>query len=192
MSSISLAPTIVRPLGRVGDLVLVAVGVAVVAASAQVVLPLPFSPVPITGQTFAVLLVGSAFGAGRGVATMLAYLAIGMAGAPVFAGQEAGWGVMAAPSAGYLVGMLAAAFVVGQLANRGWDRSVRLMVLAMLVGNAVIYAFGVTWLGVSLGVGAGQAIALGVLPFLIGDAVKIAAVASILPASWRLVQGRRL
>jgi biotin transport system substrate-specific component len=191
MSSISLAPTIVRPMGRVGDLLLVAAGVLLVAASAQIVLPLPFSPVPITGQTFAVLLVGSAFGASRGAVTMLAYLAIGMVGVPVFAGLESGWGAMAAPSAGYLVGMLGAAYVVGRLADRGWDRSVRRMVLAMLVGNAVIYAFGVTWLGVSLGIGVDQAIVLGALPFLVGDAVKVAAATAILPTSWKLVHGRR-
>lgn len=191
MSSISLAPTIIRPLGRTGDLLLAVGGVVLVAASAQIVLPLPFSPVPITGQTFAVLLVGSAFGASRGAATMLAYIAIGMVGAPVFAGLEAGWEVMAAPSAGYLVGMLAAAPVVGRLADRGWDRSVRRMVVAMLIGNAVVYTFGVAWLALSLDIGAGRAMALGVLPFLIGDAVKIAAAAAILPASWKFVHGRR-
>ncbi len=112
-----------------------------IALSAQIAIPLPFSPVPITGQTLAVLLVGALLGSQRGVLAVLVYLTEGFAGLPVFSGGTAGLARLAGPTGGYLVGLLAAAFITGLLAEQGWDRRVGSTLLAMLLGNAAIYAF---------------------------------------------------
>lgn len=193
MSSTAIVPTLVRPSNRVvalvADAVLVALGVALVAASAQFSIHLPHTPVPITGQTFAVLLVGGAYGASRALATMAAYLVVGGLGYGVFAQHASGWDVLRFSSAtgGYLVGMLIAAAVVGWLADRGWDRKPWRSLPTMVLGNVVIYAVGATWLAHALGVGAQQAWDLGVKDFLIGDALKIALAAGLLPAAWAVV-----
>ena len=193
MSSTAIVPTLVRPSNRVvalvADAVLVALGVAHVAASAQFSIHLPHTPVPITGQTFAVLLVGGAYGASRALATMAAYLVVGGLGYGVFAQHASGWDVLRFSSAtgGYLVGMLIAAAVVGWLADRGWDRKPWRSLPTMVLGNVVIYAVGATWLAHALGVGAQQAWDLGVKDFLIGDALKIALAAGLLPAAWAVV-----
>jgi biotin transport system substrate-specific component len=193
MSSTAIVPTLVRPSNRavalVADAVLVALGVALVAASAQFSIHLPHTPVPITGQTFAVLLVGGAYGATRALATLAAYLVVGGLGYGVFAGHASGWSVLKLSSAtgGYLVGMLVAAAVVGWLADRGWDRKPWRSLPTMILGNVVIYAFGATWLAHALGVGAQQAWDLGVKDFLVGDALKILLAAGLLPAAWWVV-----
>jgi biotin transport system substrate-specific component len=193
MSSTAIVPTLVRPSNRVvalvADAVLVALGVALVAASAQLSLHLPHTPVPITGQTFAVLLVGGAYGASRALATMAAYLVVGGLGYGVFAQHASGWDVLRFSSAtgGYLVGMLVAAAVVGWLADRGWDRKPWRSLPTMVLGNVVIYAVGATWLAHALGVGAQQAWDLGVKDFLIGDALKIVLAAGLLPSAWFVV-----
>ncbi len=174
-------------------LVLALVGSAFVAVSAQVqVSLLPFSPVPITGQTFAVLIVGMAFGWRLGAVTLLLYLAEGAAGIPVFAKLSAGPAVIVGPTGGYIVGFVLAAAVVGYLAQRGWDRNVGLTALAMLIGNIAIYLPGLPWLAVYLaGIGTenpvGAAIAGGLVPFLPGDALKLALAACLLPLVWRLI-----
>jgi biotin transport system substrate-specific component len=197
MSSTALVPSLVRPSSRavalVADAVLVAVGVTLIALSAQISIQLPHTPVPITGQTFAVLLVGGAYGASRGFATMAAYLVVGGIGYGVFAQHSSGWDVLTFSSAtgGYLVGMLVAAGLVGWLADRGWDRRARLSLPTMILGNVVIYAFGATWLAHALGVGAQQAWDLGIKDFLIGDAIKIVLAAGLLPAAWKLVDAIR-
>jgi biotin transport system substrate-specific component len=193
MSSTAIVPTLVRPSNRVAalvaDAVLVALGVALIAASAQLSIQLPHTPVPITGQTFAVLLVGGAYGATRGLATLAAYLVVGGLGYGVFAQHHSGWSVLSLSSAsgGYLVGMLVAAAVVGWLADRGWDRRPWRSLPTMVLGNVVIYAFGVTWLAHALGVDAQQAWDLGVKDFLVGDAFKILLAAGLLPAAWWVV-----
>ena len=193
MSTTALVPTLVRPANRVAalaaDAVLVVLGVALIALSAQVSIPLPFTPVPITGQTFAVLLVGGAYGAVRGFATMGAYLVVGGLGYGVFAGHSSGWDVLKFSSAtgGYLVGMLVAAALVGWLADRGWDRNPVRSLPTMILGNVVIYAFGATWLAHAIGVDARTAYDLGVKDFLIGDALKILLAAGLLPGAWWLV-----
>jgi biotin transport system substrate-specific component len=193
MSSTAIVPTLVRPGNRVvalvADAVLVAMGVALIAASAQLSIHLPHTPVPITGQTFAVLLVGGAYGAARALATLAAYLVVGGVGYGVFAQHSSGWDVLRLSSAtgGYLVGMLVAAALVGWLADRGWDRKPWRSLPTMVVGNVVIYAVGATWLAHALGVGAQQAWDLGVKDFLIGDAVKIVLAAGLLPAAWAAV-----
>lgn len=161
-----------------------------IAALAQVRIPL--QPVPVTGQTFAVLLVGMALGSRRGALAVLAYLAMGAAGLPFFTGAQAGLAYMAGPTGGYLAGFVAAAGLVGWLAERGWDRSLFKALAAMVIGNLVIYLFGVSWLSTLVGGFAGEkgAIALGLTPFLLGDALKALAAALLLPAAWRFLGER--
>lgn len=166
---------------------LILAGVLLLAALAQVEIPLPFTPVPITGQTFGVLLLGAALGARRGAATMLAYLAAGGLGLPFFAGGGSGVRILTGATAGYLAGFVLAAYVVGWLCERGLERSVRTSLIPFLAGTLVIYACGAAWLALVVG-GLGKAIALGVLPFLAGDAIKLAAAAVALPAAWRLAR----
>jgi biotin transport system substrate-specific component len=171
---------------RVRDLLLVTAGALLVALLAQVRIPLPFTPVPLTGQTFAVLLVGAALGARRGVASLSLYTLIGALGLPVFAGGAAGLAYAAGPTGGYLAGFIVAAFVVGLLAERGLERSIRTSILPFLAGTLVIYLFGAGWLSVLFGLE--KALELGVTPFLIGDAIKLALAALALPAAWKLVK----
>jgi biotin transport system substrate-specific component len=173
-----------RP-GVAREVVLVLGGAILIALAAQVQIPLPFSPVPVTGQTFAVLLLGALYGSKRGAATVLIYLVLGTVGFPVFAGGAAGAARLVGPTAGYLVGFIAAAFVVGALAERGWDRRPWTTAAAMILGNLVIYALGVAWLAKF--VGWDKVLATGVLPFLAGDALKIALAMLLLPAGWRLL-----
>jgi len=158
---------------------LVAFGSALIALCAQISVDLPFSSVPITGQTFAVLVIGMLLGSVRGLAAVSAYLIEGASGLPVFAGGAAGAIFLAGPTGGYLIGFLPAAFLTGYLAERRWDRNVGLTVLAMAVGNVLIYVFGVLWL--SNFVPQSQLMVMGVLPFLPGAVVKIAAAAALLP-----------
>ena len=167
---------------------LVAGGAAFVGLAAQISIPLPFTPVPLTLQTFAVLLAASALGTVRGVASMALYALAGIAGVPWFAEGSSG---LTMPSFGYIVGFIAAAFVVGRLAEHGATRVLGRSIGLMLIGSVVIYAIGATWLKVSLGVpflGADSAWAYGVQPFLIGDAMKLLAAAALLPATWKLVE----
>lgn len=167
------------------DVMLILGASLVVAVSAQIAIP--FWPVPVTGQTFAVLLVGALLGSRRGALAMLAYLVEGGAGLPVFAGWSGGAHVFAGPTGGYLIGFVAAAWIVGALAERGWDRRVSTTALAMLIGNAVIYAFGLPLLARI--VGTENALALGLYPFIVGDVVKLALAAVMLPGGWRLIGG---
>ena len=175
----------VLPGGAVRDVALVGGAAGLVGLSALVAIPLPFTPVPLSGQTFAVLLAAAALGPARGVLAMLLYAVAGVAGLPWFAQHHAGW---AFASFGYVLGFLAAAAVVGGLARRGADRTPLRTVGLMVVGNLAIYAVGVSWLAGWAGIGLGRAVALGVLPFLVGDVVKIALAAGLLPATWRLVR----
>lgn len=158
-----------------------------IAAFAQINIPL--QPVPLTGQTFAVLLVGMALGSRRGSLALAAYLAEGAAGLPVFAEAKSGLAVLFGPTGGYLFGFVAAAWLVGWLAERGWDRSLLKTLAAMVLGNAVIYLLGVSWLTRFVGSLAGEngALALGLYPFLLGDAIKAVAAALLLPTAWRFL-----
>ena len=174
----------------VRDVLLVLGFAALTGLSAQISIRLPFTPVPITGQTLAVLLGGMALGAPRAVLGMLAYLAIGLIGLPWFAGGAGGWAVVSSASFGYLLGFILAAAVVGWLAARGFDRGPLRVLLAMVFGNALIYLLGAAWLAVDLHLGVSQALSLGVTPFLLGDAIKAAVAMGLLPGAWRLA-GRR-
>lgn len=161
------------------DLALVVGGGVLIGLSAQVAVPIPFSPVPVTGQTFAVLLLGGLLGSVRGASAVVAYLVQGVAGLPVFAGGGMGLAHLIGPTGGYLIGFVGAAYLTGYLAERGWNARVATVILAMALGNLVILGVGVTWLGALIG--ADRAFALGVLPFLVGDALKIALAATVLP-----------
>jgi biotin transport system substrate-specific component len=172
---------------RIRDILLVVVGSLLIAALAQIEILLPFTPVPITGQTFGVLLVGAVLGSKRGAAALILYIMEGAFGLPFFAGGASGVGILVGATAGYLVGFVIAAYVVGLLAERGLERNVRTSLIPFFVGTLVIYLCGVAWLSVILG-GVGKAIAAGVLPFLVGDAIKLVAAALALPAAWKLVK----
>lgn len=194
----SLAEQLVPGRGWARGVGLVVVFSAVNALAAQVSMPLPFTPVPISGQTFAVLLTGMALGPRLGFAALVLYLGEGAAGLPVFAGGAAGPVVLAGPTGGYLLGFPLAAALVGWLAVRGWDRRPLATFAAMVAGNAVIYAVGLAWLGVVLGLGGGfpgaaGLLTMGMLPFLPGDAIKAALATVALPAAWRFASrgGRR-
>lgn len=169
------------------DTALVVGGAALTGIAAQIAVPVPGSPVPVTGQTFAALLVGTALGARRGFLSLAVYALVGMAGMPWFAGGSSGAG---GASFGYVLGMLLAASVVGGLARRGGDRSVLRTAGTMVLGSAIIYAVGVPYLALSTGMSASAAIAAGLVPFLLGDALKAALAMGALPTAWKLV-GRR-
>ncbi|MFY1676888.1 MULTISPECIES: biotin transporter BioY [unclassified Streptomyces] len=172
------------PASRVRDGALVLGGAALTGLAAQLAVPVPGSPVPVTGQTLAALLVGTALGAGRGFLSLAVYALVGMAGVPWFAGGGSGAG---APSLGYVFGMLLAAAAVGALARRGADRSAWRMAGTMLVGEAIIYAVGVPYLALSTGMSATAALAAGLVPFLVGDALKAALAMGLLPTAWKLL-----
>tara|TARA_Y100001970_G_scaffold20369_1_gene22966 strand:+ start:107 stop:718 length:612 start_codon:yes stop_codon:yes gene_type:complete len=167
-------------------LLLIFSGVLILWMTAQIRINLFFTPVPITGQTFGVLILAAAYGSRLGMTTILAYLFVGIAGLPVFAGASSGWSYFSGVTAGYLVGFAAAAYVVGYLSEVGWDRRPMSVIASMLIGNLIIYLFGVTWLTYSLGVGFGKGLSLGLEPFIIGDAIKILLAAGFLPGMWTL------
>jgi biotin transport system substrate-specific component len=160
-------------------------GAALIALAAQISIALPFTPVPITGQTFAVLLVGASLGAFRGGASALLYLAIGAADTPVFAHGASGLAVITGPSGGYLVSFPVAAALAGWLAEKRWDRRFGSSIGAMLSGNVVIYAVGIPWLAVSLHTSLEKALELGLYPFVPGDTLKLYLAATCLPVAWR-------
>ena len=176
--------------GLLTDAVLVVGGAVFVAAAAQIVIPLPFTPVPISAVTFAVLLVGASYGAARGGLTLALYLLLGLLGASVFApGETEGLARILGPTGGYLLSYPLVAALTGWLAERRWDRRFRSAVLAMLAGSALIYAVGLPWLAVALGTGLGETLTLGLLPFIPGDLLKLALAGAALPGAWRLVRG---
>lgn len=174
----------VIPGGATRDVALVAAAAALTGAAAQVSIPLPFTPVPLTLQTFAVLLTAAAVGPWRAGAAMMLYLVAGVVGVSWFSEQRSGF---AFASFGYIIGFVLAGVIVGALARRGADRSIGGAAVTMAIGNLAIYAVGVPYLALAIGVSLPEAIALGALPFLAGDALKILLAIGLLPAAWRLV-----
>lgn len=172
------------------DVILIAVGSLLIGLSAQTAVRLPFSPVPVTGQTFAVLMMGTLLGARRGSLCVLLYIAEGLAGLPVFAMGRGGPAVLLGPTGGYLIGFAGAAYVTGLLAQMGWDRRTGTTILAMIAGDAVLYAFGLSWLCCLMGVNR-IVLSIGLYPFIIGDIFKIILAAAVLPAGWKLI-GKKL
>ena len=174
------------------DILLILAGTAFVALLAQI--SIPWYPVPFTGQTLAVLLVGGVLGALRGALALAVYFAIGALGAPVFTDQSGGWDVITGATGGYIIGFIVAAAVVGWLCSRGADRRVVPMILALILGNVIIYAIGLPWLaswvppGADAAFGWAQAWTFGFEPFVFGDALKLVFAAALLPAGWALLQ----
>jgi biotin transport system substrate-specific component len=173
------------------DALLVLAGTTVVALAAQISIPLPFTPVPITGQTFAVILVGASLGAALGVASLLLYLLVGIAGAPVYADQGHGWETITSASGGYIVGFILAAAVTGWLAERRWDRRFSSALGAMLTGNVVIYLVGLPWLAVVLDTSLERTLEQGLYPFVPGDILKLYLAGALLPTAWKAVERLR-
>jgi biotin transport system substrate-specific component len=166
-------------------------GVGFIALLAQIAIPVPGSPVPVTGQTLAVLFIGTTYGARLGVLTFATYLLAGVAGAPIFApsGTSANHGIdrLIGATGGYLVGMLVASLVLGYLADRKADQKFRTSFPALLLGDAIIFTFGLLWLQQTLNLSWSQTIAAGFTPFILGEALKIAITATSLPLVWRRI-----
>lgn len=175
---------------RLRHVALIALGTVVIIASARISIPLPFTPVPISGQTFGVLLVSGALGFRRGLLSIGLYVLIGSIGLPVFAEGKSGTGVIVGATGGYLVGFLVAGSLVGRLAELGWDRTIIGALGAMAIGNLVIYVIGVPWLMAATQKDLAWGIANGLTPFLIGDAIKLILAAGAFPVAWWVV-GRR-
>lgn len=167
------------------------VGFALLTAlCAQIRIPLGFTPVPITGQTFAVLLSGAVLGSRMGAASQLLYVLMGAAGLPFYAGGTGGWEHASGATMGYLLGFIAAAYAVGYLAEQRQDRRFATSIGAFLTGNLVIYVLGVPWLMYSLSWDLAEGVARGLAPFIIGDTIKILLAAGAMPAAWKLA-GKR-
>lgn len=179
----------VLPRKRVLTVTFVVAFALLTALAAQVRITLPFTPVPITGQTFAVLLAGGVLGSRAGAASQALYWLGGLV-FPFYAGAESGWTVATGATGGYLAGFIVAAWVVGYLAERGQDRTVAAAIPAFLAGTVIIYLFGVPWLAHSVGVSWQEAVELGAVPFIIGDLAKVALAGLLLPGAWQLT-GRR-
>ncbi len=169
------------------DALLVLAGTALVAAAAQISVKLPFTPVPITGQTFAVLLVGASLGCVLGTASAMLYLWLGVAGAPIYAHHDSGWSVITSASGGYIVGFVLAAALTGFLAERRWDRRLSSSIGLMLTGNVVIYLVGLPWLAIVLNTNLEKTLEYGLYPFIPGDTFKLYLAAAALPGAWKLV-----
>ena len=183
-NQMSLAETVRRTICRSNirllyDLSSMIVGAAFIGLFAQIAFPLPFTPVPITGQTLAVLLIGALLGSMRGSLSVILYLAWGSLNLPLFAGGGAGLARLAGPTGGYLVGMIIAAWIVGKLIEAGWGRKLRLTVSAMAIGNVAIYAFGLA--GLARFVPASNLLSFGLYPFIIGDLCKVLVAGLALP-----------
>jgi len=175
---------------RLRHVALIAIGAALIFASSRVSIPVPGSAVPITGQTFGVLLVGGALGFRRGLASIGLYVLIGLVGLPFFAESKGGVAVILGARGGYIVGFLVAGSLVGRLAELGWDRRIVGALGAMAIGNVVIYAIGVPWYMAVADLDLPTGIAKGLTPFLLGDAIKLILAAVAFPLAWWVV-GRR-
>jgi biotin transport system substrate-specific component len=173
-----------RTRGIIYDAIIVICGSLLVGLSAQAKVYLPISPVPITGQTLAVLMLAALLGSRRGVLAMFAYFIEGALGLPVFSNGVC-IATLIGPTGGYLIGFIAAAYVVGKLAEMGWDKRVVTTIAAMLAGEMVLYAFGVYWLAIMTNIR--TALAIGFYPFIVGDILKVILAAAVLPAGWKLL-----
>jgi biotin transport system substrate-specific component len=181
---------VVLPRHQVATVALVLSFALLTAAAAQIRIPLPFTPVPITGQTFAVLLSGAVLGSAAGAASQEMYLLLGLF-LPFYAGGASGWEYATGATGGFLVGFIAAAWMTGQLAERHQDRNVITAIPAFITGTVVIYLLGVPWLANVLGVSWTRAVELGAAPFVVGDLAKVALAGALLPAAWKLVWSAR-
>jgi biotin transport system substrate-specific component len=162
-------------------------GVLFLAAMAQIAIPVPGSPVPVTGQTLGVLLIGTTYGSGLGLATFVMYLLAGIAGAPVFAGASFGVEKITGATGGYLIGMMVATYLLGLLSKRRLDQRFLTSLPSMLFGTLIIFSCGLLWLHHFTGKDWAWTIAAGLTPFIVGEAIKIAIAGTSLPILWRLI-----
>lgn len=186
-AAITLRQAAVRRTGILVDAALVVTGALLVAASAQIRIPLPFTPVPITGQTFGVLLVGASLGPWHGASSLSLYVLLGGLGLPFYAGASGGWDIIGGATGGYLLSYPIAAWATGKLAERGWDRKIGSSIGAMLTGNVIIYLIGLPWLAWQVNTGLEKTLELGLYPFIPGDTLKLYLAAALLPGAWRFV-----
>ena len=175
---------------RLRNVAIIAVGALLIFATSRIVIPIPGTPIPITGQTFGVLLVGGALGFRRGALSIALYILIGLIGLPFFAEGKGGTAVILGARGGYLVGFLVAGALVGRLAEMGWDRRILGALGAMAIGNVLIYVIAVPWLMIVAKLDPATAIAQGLTPFILGDALKLILAAAAFPVAWWVV-GRR-
>ena len=183
----SLRSTVLPHSSMLSTAALTAGGVLFLAAMAQIAIPVPGSPVPVTGQTLGVLLIGTTYGSGLGLATFAMYLLDGIAGAPVFAGASFGVEKITGATGGYLIGMMVATYLLGLLANRRLDQRFLTSLPSMLFGTLIIFSFGLLWLHHFTGKDWAWTIAAGLTPFIVGEAIKIAIAGTSLPILWRLI-----
>src|SRR5262245_6956893 len=177
--------------GLLVDALLVVAGAGLVALAAPIEIPLGFTPVPTSGQTFAVLLVGASLGPLLGASSLLLYFCVGLVGAPVYSGGDSGWEIVKGATGGYLVGFIVAAALTGWLAQRRWDRRFNSAVAAMLSGSVVIYLFGLPWLAHVANLDLSGTLEAGLYPFVVGDLVKLYLAGMLLPGAWQLVKRLR-
>ncbi len=190
MSSVTpsnLSATVLPRTSAISKGLLIFGGALFLAALAQVAIPVPGSPVPVTGQTLGVLLLATAYGANLGASTFALYLLIGLAGAPVFANQGHGLERLIGPTGGYLVGMLIASWVLGALAGRKWDQRFLSAITTMFIGNIIIFTFGLIWLHEYTGKDWAWTFGAGLTPFIFGEILKIVIAGTSLPAPWKVV-----
>jgi biotin transport system substrate-specific component len=163
-------------------------GVFFLALMAQIAIPVPGSPVPVTGQTLGALLLGTAYGSSLGFTTLFFYILAGVAGAPIFTSHTSGFDHLTGATGGYLIGMLIASSVTGFLAGRKWDQKIATVIPTMLIGTAIIFTFGLVWLHQSTGQTWSWTFAKGFSPFVIGEFLKIAIASTALPTLWKFVR----
>ena len=183
----SLRSSLMPRTTALANAVLVVSGVFALAILAQIAIPVPGSPVPVTGQTLGVLLIGTAYGSTLGVTTFALYLLAGIAGAPVFANNGFGIDRVIGATGGYLIGMLVATYVVGQLARLRLDQRFLTALPSMLIGTVITFGFGLVWLQQYTGKDWAWTINAGLTPFIVGEVLKIAIAGTSLPIIWRLV-----
>jgi biotin transport system substrate-specific component len=191
MAATSIRATVFPRATPAVDAVLVLGGAAVIAVAAQISISLPFTPVPITGQTFAVAGTAAALGLRAGAASSFLYVVAGLVGLPVYADASSGWHVLSSATGGYLIGFIVCALIVGWCGDRGWTSSFSSTIGAMLLGQTVIYVCGLLWLHHVLHISLLRTFELGLYPFVVGDLVKVYAAAAILPSAHRWVRSLR-
>ncbi len=179
------------PAVRARNVVLVALGVLFTALLAQVSVPVPGSPVPVTGQTLAVVLTAASLGPARGVSVQVVYILAALVGLPFYSEASGGWDVVVGATGGYVFGFIPAAYLIGLAARHGADRRFRTSVPLFVAGQAVVFAVGVPWLALATGMSAAQALEAGFYPFILGGLVKAAVAAAVLGGAWRVARHRR-
>jgi biotin transport system substrate-specific component len=187
----SLRARVMPRSSAISNIALISGGVLLLAASAQIAIPVPGSPVPVTGQTLGVLLIGTSYGSGIGLATFAIYLLAGIAGAPVFAGASFGIEKITGATGGYLIGMLITTYVLGLLAKRNLDQKFLTALPSMLLGNVIIFSCGIIWLHHFTGKDWTWTINAGLTPFIVGEILKIVIAGTSLPILWRLINAKK-